>query len=44
MTRYLTATGFPLIIEYTVVTGWRSPADGVAGLGGLTVQLRSQYT
>ena len=26
------------MIRYTVVTGWRSPADGVAGLGGLTVQ------
>ena len=26
------------MIRYTVVTGWRSPVDGVAGLGGLTVQ------
>ena len=26
------------MIRYTVVTGWRSLADGVAGLGGLTVQ------
>ena len=29
---------FPLVIRSTVVTGWRSPADGVVGLGGLTVQ------
>ena len=26
------------MIRYTLVTEWRSPADGVAGLGGLTVQ------
>ena len=26
----------PLAIKYTVVGKWRSPADGVAGLGGLT--------
>ena len=36
--RPLATTVFPLMIRYTVVTGWRSPADGVAGLGGLTVQ------
>ena len=36
--RRLATTVFPLVIRYTVVTGWRSPADGVAGLGGLTVQ------
>ena len=29
---------FPLVVRYTVVTGWRSPADMVVGLGGLTVQ------
>ena len=34
----MATTVFPLVIRYTVVTGWRSPADGVAGLGGLTVQ------
>ena len=34
----LATTVFPPVIRYTVVTGWRSPADGVAGLGGLTVQ------
>ena len=28
----------PLAIKYTVVVKWRSPADGVVGLGGLTVQ------
>ena len=37
MTRPLATTVFPLVIRYTVVTGWRS-ADGVAGLGGLNVQ------
>ena len=36
--RPLATTVFPLMIRYTVVTGWRSPADGVGGLGGLTVQ------
>ena len=38
MTKSLTTIVFPLVIRYTVVTGWRSPADWVAGLGGLTVQ------
>ena len=27
-----------LSIKYTVVSGWRSPADKDVGLGGLTVQ------
>jgi len=27
-----------MVIKYTVVTWWRSPVDGVGGLGGLTVQ------
>ena len=35
---FLTTAVLPLAIEYTVVAKWRSPADGVAGLGGLTVQ------
>ena len=35
---FLTTAVLPLAIEYTVVVKWRSPADGVAGLGGLTVQ------
>ena len=37
-TRSLATTVF-LVIKYTGVTKWRSPADGVAGLGGLTVQV-----
>ena len=37
-TRSLATTVF-LAIEYTGVTKWRSPADGVVGLGGLTVQV-----
>ena len=28
-----------LAIKYTVVAKWRSPADRIAGLGGLTVQV-----
>ena len=35
---FLTTAVLPLAIEYTVVVKWRSPADRVAGLGGLTVQ------
>ena len=35
---FLTTAVLPLAIKYTVVVKWRSPADGVAGLGGLTVQ------
>ena len=35
---FLTTAVLPLAIKYTVVAKWRSPADGVAGLGGLTVQ------
>ena len=35
---FLTTAVLPLAIKYTVVARWRSPADGVAGLGGLTVQ------
>ena len=35
---FLTTAVLPLTIEYTVVAKWRSPADRVAGLGGLTVQ------
>ena len=35
---FLTTAVLPLTIKYTVVAKWRSPADGVAGLGGLTVQ------
>ena len=35
---FLTTAVLPLAIEYTVVAKWRSPADGVAGLGWLTVQ------
>ena len=35
---FLTTAVLPLIIKYTVVAKWRSPADGVVGLGGLTVQ------
>ena len=35
---FLTTDVLPLAIKYTVVVEWRSPADGVAGLGGLTVQ------
>ena len=35
---FLTIAVLPLAIKYTVVAKWRSPADGVAGLGGLTVQ------
>ena len=35
---FLTTAVLPLAIEYTVVAKWRSPADRVAGLGGLTVQ------
>ena len=34
----LTTAVLPLAIKYTVVARWRSPADGVAGLGGLTVR------
>ena len=34
----LTTAVLPLAIKCTVVARWRSPADGVAGLGGLTVQ------
>ena len=34
---FLTTALLPLAIKYTVVVKWRSPADGVAGLGGLTV-------
>ena len=34
----LTTAVIPLTIKYTVVVKWRSPADRVAGLGGLTVQ------
>ena len=37
---FLTTAVLPLAIKYTVVARWRSsPADGVAGLGGLTVQV-----
>ena len=35
---FLTTAVLPLAIKYTVVVKWRSPADGVVGLGGLTVQ------
>ena len=35
---FLTTAVLPLAIKYTVVVKWISPADGVAGLGGLTVQ------
>ena len=35
---FLPTAVLPLSIEYTVVAKWRSPVDGVAGLGGLTVQ------
>ena len=35
---FLTTAVLPLAIKYTVVVKWRSPADRVAGLGGLTVQ------
>ena len=35
---FLTTAVLPLAIKYTVVAKWRSPADGVADLGGLTVQ------
>ena len=35
---FLTTAVLPLTIKYTVVARWRSPADRVAGLGGLTVQ------
>ena len=35
---FLTTAVLPLTIKYTVVVKWRSPLDGVAGLGGLTVQ------
>ena len=35
---FLTTAVLPLAIKYIVVAKWRSPADGVAGLGGLTVQ------
>ena len=35
---FLTTAVLPLAIKYIVVARWRSPADGVAGLGGLTVQ------
>ena len=35
---FLTTVVLPLTIKYTVVAKWRSPADGVVGLGGLTVQ------
>ena len=35
---FLTTAVLPLAVKYTVVAKWRSPADGVAGLGGLTVQ------
>ena len=35
---FLTTAVLPLAIKYAVVARWRSPADGVAGLGGLTVQ------
>ena len=31
----LTTIVFLLIIKYTVVARWRSPADRVAGLGGV---------
>ena len=32
---FLITVVLPLAIECTVVAKWRSPADGVAGLGGL---------
>ena len=35
---FLTTAVLPLPIKYTVVVKLRSPVDGVAGLGGLTVQ------
>ena len=35
---FLTTSVLPLAIKYTVVVKWRSPADGVGGLGGLKVQ------
>ena len=35
---FLTTAVLALAIKYTVVAKWRSPADGVVGLGGLTVQ------
>ena len=38
---FLTTAVLPLAIKYTVVARWRSPADGVAGLGGLTVQAQT---
>ena len=34
----LLTTAVLLAIKYTVVAKWRSPVDGVVGLGGLTVQ------
>ena len=33
---FLTTAVLPLAIKYTVVARWRSPADGVAGLGGFS--------
>ena len=35
---FLSTAVLPLAIKYTVVARWRFPADGVAVLGGLTVQ------
>ena len=34
----LTMAVLPLTVQYTVVAKWRSPTDGFAGQGGLTVQ------
>ena len=38
---FLTTAVLPLAVKYPVVARWRSPADGVAGLGGLNTVPRT---